>query len=92
MKGLNPGRAALALSLAIALTGCWKRDRPTLVPHLDHVYTVSEFLAQPDVLEKTTSFCDNDPGSTALDPNCINAQRASHIAVAGTGDFPKIVP
>jgi hypothetical protein len=84
------------LAVLVSLAACSKTGggQPglTVVPDLERVLTVDEFLAQPAVRQKVSAFCGNDPGRTRLDPNCVNAQRADRIATAGKGDFPRIVP
>lgn len=78
------------IALAIVLTGCTPAPRVTKVTFLERVLTVDEYLAQRPLLEKVTAFCMNNPGENSLDPNCINAQQAQHIANLGSGNFPKL--
>lgn len=75
------------IALVIVLTGC--SPRVTKVTFLDRVLTVDEYLAQRPLLAKVTAFCMNNPGENRSDPNCVNAQQATHIANIGTGKFPK---
>lgn len=77
----------LSLVLAIAfLNGC-SREAATAPPgHGDRVFTVDEFLAQPELRRKISTWCHNDPGRTGLTPNCVNVRRADHIASMGTAD------
>ncbi len=87
MKRLIP------LLLPLALTACFKVEPPTAVVAVDRVYTVDEFLAQPELRKKVSAVCSNDPGRLARDPNCINVRRAEHIASAGSlADMPRAVP
>lgn len=87
MKRLIP------LLLPLALTGCFKVDPVTTVLAVDRVYTVDEYLAQPDLRKKVSAVCGNDPGRLGQAPNCINVRRADRIASAGSlADMPRIVP
>lgn len=87
MKRLIP------LLLPVALAGCFKGAAPTVVPELDRVYTVDEFVAQAALRKKVFAFCSNDPGRTGLDPNCVNVRRAERIASWGSvASMPRIVP
>jgi hypothetical protein len=81
----------ILLLLPLALSGCFKGEPPTVVPGVDRVYTVDEFVAQPVLRKKVSAVCSNDPGRTGLDPNCVNVRRADHIASVGT-TIPSIVP
>jgi len=87
---------SFSLMVLVALAACSKtgggQPAVTVVPDLDRVLTVDDFLAQPAVRMKVSAFCSNDPGRTRLDPNCVNVQRADRIAAAGKGDFPRVVP
>ena len=76
--------------LAIALVAC--SPKVTQVPDLDRVMTVAEFVAQAPLRARVFAYCANNPGQTALDPNCINVKRAVRMTSAGTGNFPRIVP
>jgi hypothetical protein len=79
------------LLLPLALTGCFKGEAPTVVPGVDRIYTVDEFVAQPTLRKKVSAACSNDPGRMGLDPNCVNVRRADHITSVGT-TIPSIVP
>lgn len=81
---------ALLVLLPLAFCGC-KRE-VTLVP-ADRVYTVDEYLAQPELRRKVSAVCGNDPGRTGTDPNCINVLRAERVGAAGgMRGVPKVVP
>jgi hypothetical protein len=72
--------------LTTMLTGC-SRQPSTSVPKLsDRVFTVDEFLAQPDLRKKVSAVCRNDPGRMGATPNCVNVRGADHIASMGTAD------
>lgn len=87
MKRLIP------LLLSLALTGCFKVEPATTVPAADRVYTVEEFVAQPDLRKQVSAACGNDPGRLGQAPNCINVRRADRIASAGSlADMPRVVP
>lgn len=81
---------SIAAVLSIALAAC--SPKATLVPELDRVITVAEFVAQEPLREKVFGFCANNPGQTGRDPNCINVIQAVRMTSAGTGNFPRIVP
>ena len=81
----------IPLLLTVALTGCIKEDPAIVAPKVDRIYTVSDFLAQPELRKKFFTMCGNDPGQSARDPNCINVLNAERIASAGTS-IPRIVP
>lgn len=86
MKRLVP----VFLLLTFAMAGC-KRE-VSLVP-VDRIYTVEEYVAQPELRQRVSAVCSNDPGRTAHDPNCINVQRADRVASAGNASgMPRIVP
>jgi hypothetical protein len=80
-------KSALSIvSMAILLYGCG-REAAEAIPGLgNRVLTVDEFLAQPDLRNRMSAFCRNDPGRTGLTPNCVNVRRADHIASMGTSD------
>lgn len=83
----------IPLLLPIALTGCFKVEPGMTVPAVDRVYTVDEFVAQPDLRKKVSALCANDPGRLGQAPNCINVRRADRIASAGSlADMPRVVP
>lgn len=87
MKRLIP------LLLPLLLTGCFKVEPATAVSTVDRVYTVDEFVAQPDLRKRVSAVCGNDPARLGQDPNCLNVRRADRIASAGSlGDMPRIVP
>lgn len=87
MKRLIP------LLLPLALTGCFKAVPATAASKIDRVYTVDEFVAQPDLRKQVSAVCSNDPGQLGQDPNCLNVRRADRIASAGTtAGMPRIVP
>ena len=82
--------AMIVLLLPLALAGC-KREVP-LVP-VDLIYTVEEYLAQPELRKKISAVCSNDPGRTGQNPNCINVQRADRVASAGrSSGMPRVAP
>ncbi len=82
--------AMIFLLLSWALAGC-KRAVP-LVP-VDRIYTVEEYLAQPELRKKISAVCSNDPGRTGQDPNCVNVKRADRIASAGrSSGMPRVAP
>jgi hypothetical protein len=81
---------SIFLLLPLAMAGC-KRE-VSLVP-ADRIYTVEEYLAQPELRTKVSAVCSNDPGRTGQDPNCINVQRADRVASAGSSSaMPRIAP
>lgn len=83
----------ILLLLPLTLTGCFKVEPVAVVPAVDRVYTVDEFLAQPELRKKVSVVCGNDPGRLGQAPNCINVRRADRIASAGSlADMPRIVP
>ena len=87
MKRLIP------LLLPLALAGCLKVEPITVVPGVDRLYSVDEFLAQPDLRKRVGAVCGNDPGRFGQAPNCINVRRADRIASAGTlAAMPRVVP
>ncbi len=79
----------LILMLAISLLGCVKVDPPVSQQVADRVYTVDEFIAQPDLRKKVFALCSSDPGRKGSDPNCINVTRAERISSYGTLSRPK---
>lgn len=82
--------AMIFLLLPLAMAGC-KRE-VSLVP-ADRIYTVEEYLAQPELRKKVSAVCSNDPGRTGPDANCINVQRADRVASAGSSSgMPRIAP
>lgn len=82
-----------SLLLPLALTGCFKVEPAAVVPAVDRVYTVEEFIAQPELRKKVSAACGNDPGELGQAPNCINVRRADRIASAGSlASMPRIVP
>lgn len=81
------------LLLPLALTACFKVEPATAVVVVDRVYTVDEFLAQPELRKKISAVCSNDPGRLWQDSNCINVGQADHIASAGSlANMPRVVP
>lgn len=82
--------AMIFLLLPLAMAGC-KRE-VSLVP-AERIYTVEDYLTQPELRRKVSAVCSNDPGRTGQDPNCINAQRADRVASAGSSSgMPPIAP
>ncbi len=80
------------LLLPLVLAGCFKVEPTAIVP-AQRVYSVDEFLAQPDLRKKINAICSNDPGRLGQDSNCINVRRADRIAAAGTlAGMPRFVP
>jgi hypothetical protein len=74
------------VSMTVLMLGCG-REAAVTIPELgNRVLTVDEFLAQPDLRDKVSAFCRNDPGRAVLTPNCVNVRRADHIASMGTSD------
>lgn len=83
----------IALATSILLAGCRDGNSATSVTGTNRVYTVDEFVAQPELRKKVSASCSNDPGRTGLDLNCVNVRRADHVAsFGGTGGIPRIVP
>ncbi|KQQ96127.1 EexN family lipoprotein [Massilia sp. Leaf139] len=75
------------------LGACTGDEVVTAVPDATRVYTVDEFLAQPDLRKKVSAVCSNDPGRTGLDANCLNVRRADRVASFGNvANMPRIVP
>lgn len=78
------------LFLASVVAGC---KREAVIVPADRIYTVDEYLAAPELRNRISAACTNDPGRTAQDPNCINVQRADRIASSGSlGAMPRVVP
>lgn len=75
---------ALPWLALLALVGCDLAAPP--VP----VVTVAMFSHDPALRERTLVACRNNPGQLAIQPNCINAQQSAHLAMSGTGDFPRL--
>jgi hypothetical protein len=74
------------VSMAVLMLGCG-REAAEAIPGLgNRVLTVDEFLAQPDLRNKVSAFCRNDPGRAGLTSNCVNVRKADHIASMGTSD------
>ncbi|WP_440963965.1 EexN family lipoprotein [Massilia sp. GER05] len=75
-----------AISMAVLMLGCG-REPAVAIPELgDRVLTVDEFVARPDLRNKVSALCRNDPGRMGATPNCVNVRRADHIASMGTAD------
>lgn len=81
----------LPLLLPLALTGCIKSEPSAVAPKADRVYTVNEFLAQPELRKKFFAMCSNDPGQTERNPNCVNVFSAERVASFGT-TIPRTAP
>jgi hypothetical protein len=79
------------LIVPVALAGCVEGVQSAMAPADDRVYTVDEFLAQPELRKKYFTACGNDPGRTERDPNCINVLSAERIASAGMS-IPRTTP
>jgi hypothetical protein len=63
----------------VILSGC-EREASNTIPELrGRVLTVDEYLAQPQLREKVSAFCRNDPGRSGMTPNCVNVRQADHI-------------
>ena len=78
-------KSTVFLILAAVLLGACTREASNNIPELsDRVLTVDEYLAQPDLRQKVSAVCHNDPGRLGLTPNCVNVRRADHIASMGT--------
>jgi hypothetical protein len=74
------------VSMAVLMFGCG-REPSIAVPELgDRVLTVDEFVSQPELRNKVSALCRNDPGRMGATPNCVNVRRADHIASMGTSD------
>lgn len=75
---------AYVVFLSLTVAGCG-REPAGKIPELgDRVLTVDQYLAQPELRKRVSALCDNDPGRMALTPNCMNAQRAEHVAAFGS--------
>lgn len=57
-------------STALALGACTQEPKSA-------AYTVDEYLAQPEMMEKKLQECANNPGETKNDPDCINVKTAA---------------
>jgi hypothetical protein len=79
------------LLMPLALTGCVESNPSTVVSGSGRVYTVDEFLSQPELRKKFFALCGNDPARAERDPNCINVFSAERIASAGT-TIPRLAP
>jgi hypothetical protein len=79
------------LFFPIVLSGCVRVDPSTTATKEERVYTVNEFLAQPELRKKFFTVCSDDPGRTEHDPNCINVVSAERIASAGS-TIPSLAP
>ena len=80
-------KATLAIvSIAVFMCGCGREPAGTIPELGDRVLTVDEFLARPELRDKVSALCRNDPGRMGLTPNCVNVRRADHIASMGTAD------
>jgi outer membrane murein-binding lipoprotein Lpp len=81
----NPMKLILSLIAASLILGGCIREANTSVPGLgSRVLTVDEFVAQPDLRNKVSAVCANDPGRMGMTANCVNVRRADHIASMGT--------
>lgn len=86
-------RTLLHTTASIALSACGKPDPVASITGVDRVLTVKEYLAQPDLRQKVSAVCSDDPGRTGLNPNCVNVRRADHIAAFGSAtDMPRLFP
>ena len=74
----------LFLLAAASLAGC-TREASQAIPELgERVLSVDEYLKQPDLRQRVSALCHNDPGRMGITPNCVNVHRADHIASMGT--------
>lgn len=86
-------KSLIFIVLPIALTGCLKVEPSTAERTPERIYTVDEFLAQPELRERVSAVCNNDPGQLGQTPNCSNSRRADRIASAGSlANMPRAVP
>lgn len=81
----------LLLFVILSLNGCIDGDPPSPASQADRVYTVEEFLAQPELRQRFFTMCGNNPGQSERDPNCINVLSAERIAASGAVT-PRIAP
>lgn len=79
------------LLVLLILSGCGREDLSSSAVASDRVYTVDDFLAEPELRKKFMSLCASDPGRTESHPNCVNVISAERIASAGT-TIPRIIP
>lgn len=90
----NTINAIVLAALACLAAGCTKQGEAALPKTVenDHIFTVDEYLKQPDLRKKVFTACANDPGRKGSDANCVNALQAERIASSGTGRFPGATP
>ena len=69
MKIFPIHKSIIILSAILVLVAC----KPTKIPFLDKVLTVSEFSEQIQLRDKVVEYCKNNRGELGDDPNCINA-------------------
>jgi len=86
--------ALVLTAVACMGSGCTKHDaaQAPVAAVENRVFTVDEYLKQPDLRRKVFAACANDPGRKGDDANCMNAMRAERIASAGSGRFPNVTP
>jgi hypothetical protein len=78
----RPGARRVRIGLGIAVTvisaaGC------APAPNQAH-HTVEEYLKDPRLRHAALAHCANDPGSSGLSADCVNARRAEGIAGVGS--------
>ena len=78
---------SIAASVTTLFAGC--SDKQTQIPFLNRVLKADEFTSQSVLRKKVLTFCANDPGLLASDPNCINAKQSLRLSSSGSGDFPR---
>lgn len=71
------------LLAATLLGGCGRDTASAIHTSAERVFSVDEYLAQPDLRKKVSATCQNDPGRLGLTPNCVNVRRADHVAAIG---------
>lgn len=90
----NTISATVLVALTYLASGCTKQGEiagPTAMES-NRIFTVDEYLKQPDLRKKVFAACANDPGRRGSDANCVNALQAERIASSGTGRFPGSAP
>jgi hypothetical protein len=90
----NTINALVIAAVACMGSGCTKQDvgQAPVAAVKNRVFTVDEYLKQPDLRKKVFAACANDPGRKGNDANCMNAMQAERIASAGSGRFPNVTP
>ncbi|MBM0105800.1 EexN family lipoprotein [Steroidobacter sp. S1-65] len=62
--------ASIIAGIAIGATGCSHEPKKAQ-------YTVEQYLADRDLMNKKVEECANNPGELRNDPDCINARAAA---------------